>query len=350
MSRLLGLGERFLEFSQACVSAEPGSEFRIVDSHDLEGTWSAIFFWPADFTFVCPTELVEFNRALREFRALAARVFGVSADSHDAHLAWRQENPALRNPEFPMLADFRKELPESSGFWIRSRRSRFATYLVDPERKIRWLCVNDLSVGRSTGEVLRYSRRSSVGSCARPTGAQGKRRSSGRQTSEACGVGNQRKPCRPFAFGDAGVSIDVQFLQKCERITDALEQILVVLDHLATHAHAKPLLVSVKLIRSNTSFTGASACSRSLARNIAHSKPSEIDWKYGEPIAESPTRNTDERANGWSPVSARRHCRLVALRARYKSSGIRTISRSPTNSPLVSCLTLAMKRSIDWAT
>ena len=157
MSRLLGLGARFPEFSlQACVSAEPGSEFRIVDSHELEGTWTAIFFWPLDFTFVCPTELVEFNRALREFRALAARVFGVSGDSHHAHLAWRKENPALRNLEFPMLADAGKELAEELGILDSTEKVPLrATYLVDQERKIRWLCVNDLSVGRSTGEVLR---------------------------------------------------------------------------------------------------------------------------------------------------------------------------------------------------
>src|SRR5262245_48401821 len=106
MSRLLGLGARFPQFSlQACVSAEPGSEFRIVDSHELEGSWTAVFFWSFDFTFVCLTELVEFNCALREFRALAARVFGVSGDDHHLHLAWRKENLALRNLEFPMLAD-----------------------------------------------------------------------------------------------------------------------------------------------------------------------------------------------------------------------------------------------------
>ena len=116
MSRLLGLGARFPEFSlQACVSAEPGSEFRIVDSHELEGRWTAIFFWPLDFTFVCPTELVEFNRALREFRALGARVFGVSGDSHHTHLEWRKENPALRNLEFPMVADAGKEVAEELG-------------------------------------------------------------------------------------------------------------------------------------------------------------------------------------------------------------------------------------------
>ena len=157
MARLLGLGERFPEFSlQACVSVEPGSEFRIVDSHELEGTWTAIFFWPLDFTFVCPTELVEFNRALREFRALAARVFGASGDSHHAHLAWRKENPALRNLEFPMLADADRRVATELGILdpIEMVPLR-ATYLLDQERKIRWLCVNDLSVGRNTGEVLR---------------------------------------------------------------------------------------------------------------------------------------------------------------------------------------------------
>ncbi len=157
MSRLLGLGHRFPEFSlQACVSAEPGSEFRTVDSHELEGAWTAIFFWPLDFTFVCPTELVEFDRALREFRALGARVLGVSADSHHAHLAWRKENPALRSLGFPMLADAGKEVAEELGILDPTEGVPLrATYLLDQERKIRWLCVNDLSVGRSTGEVLR---------------------------------------------------------------------------------------------------------------------------------------------------------------------------------------------------
>jgi peroxiredoxin (alkyl hydroperoxide reductase subunit C) len=157
VARLLGLGERFPEFSlPACVSAEPGSEFRTIDSRDLEGAWTAIFFWPLDFTFVCPTELVEFNRALREFRALAARVFGVSGDSHHAHLVWRKENPALRNLEFPMLADADKAVAEELGILDPVEQVPLrATYLLDPTRKIRWLCVNDLSVGRSTGEVLR---------------------------------------------------------------------------------------------------------------------------------------------------------------------------------------------------
>ena len=157
MARLLGLGERFPEFSvSACVSAEPGSEFRDVDSTELEGTWTAVFFWPRDFTFVCPTELVEFDRALREFRALGARVYGMSGDDHHTHLAWRQENRALRDLGFPMLADADREIAGELGILDPVEQVPLrATYLLDRERRIRWLCVNDLSVGRSTGEVLR---------------------------------------------------------------------------------------------------------------------------------------------------------------------------------------------------
>ncbi len=122
----------------------------------MEGAWTAIFFWPQDFTFVCPTELMEFNYALREFRALAAKVFGVSGDSHHSHLAWRKENTDLRNIGFPMLADADKQVAEELGILdpVDNVPLR-ATYLLDKDRKIRWLCVNDLSVGRSTGEVLR---------------------------------------------------------------------------------------------------------------------------------------------------------------------------------------------------
>jgi lipoyl-dependent peroxiredoxin subunit C len=156
-SRLLGLGEFFPEFTlQACVSAKPGSEFRIVESGELEGSWSVVFFWPRDFTFVCPTELVEFNRAVREFRALSAKVFGMSGDCHQTHLAWRKEDPDLRDLQFPMLADDNKKVAEALGILDPVEKVPLrATYVVDQERKIRWLCVNDLNVGRSTGEVLR---------------------------------------------------------------------------------------------------------------------------------------------------------------------------------------------------
>jgi lipoyl-dependent peroxiredoxin subunit C len=200
MSRLLGLGARFPEFSlQACVSAERGSEFRIVDSHELEGTWTAVFFRPLDFTFVCPTELVEFNRAFREFRALGARVFGVSGDSHHAHLAWRKENPDLRRLEFPMVADADKAVAEELGILDPVEKVPLrATYVLDQERRIRWLCVNDLSVGRSTGRCCGSSRRSNAASCARPTGSRARRLSCGRPRRRRPRPGRPRS-ARPSA-------------------------------------------------------------------------------------------------------------------------------------------------------
>src|SRR5919199_3226178 len=116
MPQLLGVGERFPDFSMhACVSAEPGAEFRLVDSTNLDGKWSVVFFCPLDFTFVCPTELVEFDRALPAIRRLNGRLFGVSGGSHYVHLAWRRENPTLHDVGFPMLADYRKELAEALG-------------------------------------------------------------------------------------------------------------------------------------------------------------------------------------------------------------------------------------------
>ncbi len=157
MSKMLGLGEKFPEFSMhACVSVEDGEEFRIVDSGHLGGKWNVIFFWPLDFTFVCPTELVEFDGALPQLHALNARLFGISGDSHFSHLAWRKENPALRGLGFPMLADYRKDLAEELGILDPTEKVPLrAIYIVDPEQVIRWLCVNDLSVGRSTKETLR---------------------------------------------------------------------------------------------------------------------------------------------------------------------------------------------------
>src|SRR5687768_8356385 len=109
MSRILGIGEKFPEFSvPAVVSVEKGKEFGTVSSSDLRGQWSVVFFWPLDFTFVCPTEIAEFNKEIRAFRDRDTQVFGASTDSQFVHLAWRQHNDDLRKLEYPMLADNKK--------------------------------------------------------------------------------------------------------------------------------------------------------------------------------------------------------------------------------------------------
>ena len=115
-----------------------------------------IFFWPMDFTFVCPTEIAEFNRELVHFEDRDSVVLGGSTDSQFVHLAWRKDHNDLRDLKFPMLADNKKELSEALGILHESEKVPLrATYIVDPDGVIRWVSVNDLKVGRNVKEVLR---------------------------------------------------------------------------------------------------------------------------------------------------------------------------------------------------
>jgi lipoyl-dependent peroxiredoxin subunit C len=157
MNRLIGVGERMPEFSMsACVSIEKGNEFKTLSSKDMIGKWTVLFFWPLDFTFVCPTEIAEFNRELRNFKERDAQVFGASNDSQYVHLAWRLNHDDLRNLGFPMLADNKKDLSEAMGVLHPVERVPLrATFIIDPDGIIRWVSVNDLSVGRNVKEVLR---------------------------------------------------------------------------------------------------------------------------------------------------------------------------------------------------
>jgi peroxiredoxin (alkyl hydroperoxide reductase subunit C) len=157
MNRLLGIGEKFPEFKvSSCVSLEKGKEFRDVSHQDMKGKWTVMFFWPLDFTFVCPTEIAEFNRELKSFQDREAQVLGVSADSQYVHLAWRQNHADLKNLGFPMLSDYKKELSEALGVLHPVEKAPLrATYIVDPEGIVRWVSVNDLNVGRNVKEVLR---------------------------------------------------------------------------------------------------------------------------------------------------------------------------------------------------
>ncbi len=140
----------------AVVDSEPGREFREITADAYPGKWLVLFYWPMDFTFVCPTEIAEFGRFDPEFRARDTQVLGASTDTHYVHLAWRNAHPALRDLPFPMLADYKRELATALGI-VHEREGvpLRATFIVDPERVIRWVSVNDLSVGRSVPETLR---------------------------------------------------------------------------------------------------------------------------------------------------------------------------------------------------
>src|SRR5262245_10696502 len=154
---MLTVGDRFPQFKlKAVVSLEHGREFADVTSESHPDKWRVVFFWPMDFTFVCPTEIAEFGRRTPEFRARGAEVLGVSTDTHYVHLAWRTHEPTLRDLPFPMVADTKRELATALGVLHPTEGVALrATFIVDPEGVIRHASVNDLAVGRSVDETLR---------------------------------------------------------------------------------------------------------------------------------------------------------------------------------------------------
>lgn len=154
---MLGVGHQFPDFNlKGVVSNDVNSAFVDIDSHQYDGKWKVVFFWPKDFTFVCPTEIKAFGDIEEEFADRDAQVLGVSTDSEFVHLAWRQAKEELQNLPFPMLSDIKRELSEALGILDQSEGvAQRATYIVDPDNIIRFAYVTDLSVGRNPQEVLR---------------------------------------------------------------------------------------------------------------------------------------------------------------------------------------------------
>jgi lipoyl-dependent peroxiredoxin subunit C len=154
---MLGVGQKFPAFSlTAAVSLEKGKEFKTITSDDYKGKWKLFFFWPKDFTFVCPTEIAAFGKANGAFQDRDTQVLGGSTDSEFVHHAWRTHHADLRDLPFPMLADIKHELSNALGILDPNAGvCQRATYVVDPEGIIRFAYVTDLSVGRSVEEVIR---------------------------------------------------------------------------------------------------------------------------------------------------------------------------------------------------
>ena len=154
---MLGVGEKFPDFKvTATVSLEKGKEFKEITNEDYPGKWKVYFFWPKDFTFVCPTEIAAFGKLNKEFQERDAQILGGSTDSEFVHHAWRTHHEDLKNLPFPMLADVKRELTRQLGIIDENAGvAQRATFVVDPEGVIRFVYVTDLSVGRNPQEVLR---------------------------------------------------------------------------------------------------------------------------------------------------------------------------------------------------
>ena len=154
---MLTIGDKFPSFKlKAAVSLEKGKEFKDITDADYGGKWKVVFFWPKDFTFVCPTEIAAFGKRDRDFKDRDAQVLGASVDNEFVHVAWRKNHPDLKDLPFPMLADLNRDLSKALGIIHPTEGvSMRATFIVDPEGIIRFVSVTDLDVGRNVDEVVR---------------------------------------------------------------------------------------------------------------------------------------------------------------------------------------------------
>ncbi len=154
---MLGIGKKFPDFKvKATVSTDPKTAFADITRHDFKGKWLVLFFYPKDFTFVCPTEIKAFGDLNGQFKDRDAQLLTASVDSEFVHLAWRQNHADLKDLPIPMLADVKRDLSTQLGILDENEGvSQRATYIVDPDGIIRFVYVTDLNVGRNPKEVLR---------------------------------------------------------------------------------------------------------------------------------------------------------------------------------------------------
>jgi len=154
---MLSVGAPFPQFKvKATVSTDLNNAFIDIDNNTYAGKWLVVFFYPKDFTFVCPTEIAAFGAMNAQFADRDAQVLTGSTDSEFVHHAWRAHHKDLKDLPFPMLADVKRELTSALGILDANEGvAQRATFIVDPQGIIRFVYVTDLSVGRSPQEVLR---------------------------------------------------------------------------------------------------------------------------------------------------------------------------------------------------
>lgn len=154
---MIAIGDKFPNFKlKSTISNDLTNAFQEITTTSYPGKWLVIFFWPKDFTFVCPTEIAEFGKLEQDFADRDAQLLGASIDSEFVHLAWRKQHPDLHDLPFPMLADVKRELSGALGILDAEEGvSQRATFIIDPQGITRFIMVTDLNVGRNPQEVLR---------------------------------------------------------------------------------------------------------------------------------------------------------------------------------------------------
>jgi alkyl hydroperoxide reductase subunit AhpC len=156
---MLQIGEKFPDYRVTATISTDKDEakaFTTITDESYPGKWKLYFFWPKDFTFVCPTEIAAFGKLNGEFADRDCQILGGSTDNEYVHAAWRTHHADLKDLPFPMLSDIRRDLCGQLGILDEQAGvAQRATFIVDPENVIRFIYVTDLSVGRNPQEVLR---------------------------------------------------------------------------------------------------------------------------------------------------------------------------------------------------
>lgn len=159
MGYVLGIGEQFPYFEKkAVVNTDKGIGFEPISNNFSNdgGQWAVMFWWPKDFSGLCPTELEGFNAAFDEFAKRNTVIIGASTDSEYVHQAWRTHREGLRDLRYPLLADTSKSLAQELGILGGDDQIAYrVTYIIDPNNVVRWLCMNDFAIGRNVDDVLR---------------------------------------------------------------------------------------------------------------------------------------------------------------------------------------------------
>ena len=142
----------------AAQAVMPDGSFREVKLSDYRGQYVVLFFYPLDFTFVCPTEIIAFSNRISDFQDRNTQVLGVSIDSHFSHLAWRntpRDKGGIGDIAYPLVADLDKTISQSYGVLLPNGIALRGLYLIDQEGVVRHQVVNDLPLGRNVDEALR---------------------------------------------------------------------------------------------------------------------------------------------------------------------------------------------------
>jgi peroxiredoxin (alkyl hydroperoxide reductase subunit C) len=136
----------------------PDNSFGTITLSALKGKYVVLFFYPLDFTFVCPSEILAFNKKVEEFKAKNCELIGVSVDSRFSHLAWKKtaiEDGGIGNIQYPLVEDLNKEIAKSYGILFGGSVALRGLFLIDTKGVVRHAVINDLPLGRNVDEALR---------------------------------------------------------------------------------------------------------------------------------------------------------------------------------------------------